>query len=61
MHFELECKNLSEDVLKHRAFNNTKGALSGKTFKSRSNQMQPNEFMNQAAKSWFDMKAAAKK
>merc|ERR1712147_407067 len=61
MGFELECKNLTEDVLKHRAFNNTRSALSGKKFHSRSNQMQTNDFMNQAAKSWFDMKQAAKK
>ena len=37
MHFELECKNLTEDVLKNRAFNNTRSALSGKKFHSRSN------------------------
>jgi hypothetical protein len=60
MDFELECKNLTEDVLKHRAFSNTQTALQGKKFKSRSNQMQPNDFMNNAAKSWFNMKQAVK-
>lgn len=29
MEFELECKNLTEDVLKYRAFDNTKKALHG--------------------------------
>lgn len=60
MEFELETKNLKEDVLKYRAFTNTKEALASKTIHTRSSKVEANDFMNNAAKGWFTQKQASK-
>lgn len=61
MDFELETKNLKEDILKYRAFNNTKDALSGRVIHTRSSKVEANDFMNNAARAWFTQKSSQSK
>lgn len=51
--FKKETENLTEDVLKWRAFDNTKNALRNKEIHQHVQKNAPNDFVNNAAKQWF--------